>query len=53
MQREKLYNLHNKAYFNCEMFVYEKKQNPVQLVFAIAKAHRAKFCCFLRTKITE
>ena len=31
MQREKLYNLHKTAYFNCVVLVSEKKQNWVRL----------------------
>jgi hypothetical protein len=53
MQREKLYNLHNKAYCNYEIFVFKNNQNSVRLIFAIAKAHREKFCCFLKTKSTQ
>ncbi len=30
MQREKLYNLQSKAYFNCILLVFKKKQNPVR-----------------------
>jgi hypothetical protein len=46
MQREKLYNLHNKAYCNYEIFVFKKKQNSVRLIFAIAKAHLQSFAVF-------
>ncbi len=37
MQREKLYNLHTKVYFNYIFFVSKKNQNSVQSIFAIVK----------------
>jgi hypothetical protein len=46
MQREKLYNLHNKAYLNYMIFVFKKKQNSVQLIFAIAKPITQSFPFF-------
>ena len=37
MQREKLYNLQTKVYFNNILFVFKKMQKSVQPIFAIVK----------------
>ncbi len=37
MQREMLYNLVIKAYLNCVLFVFTKKQNSVRPIFVVAK----------------
>ena len=39
MQRGKFYNLQSKAYFNCILFVFEKKQNSVRPIVTVAKSH--------------
>src|ERR1700722_16012200 len=50
MQREKLYNLQTKVYFNCILFVFKKKQNAVRPIFAVAKTDRTEFGVFLNIK---
>ncbi len=50
MEREKLYNLQTKFYFNCLIFVFEKNQNSVQPIFAVAKTDRTEFRVFLNIK---
>jgi len=37
MQREKNYNLQSKAYFNCALSAFKKKQNPVRPIFDAAE----------------
>ena len=50
MQREKLYNLQTKVYFNCILFVFKKEQNAVRPIFAVAKTDRTEFGVFLNIK---
>ena len=47
IQREKLYNLHSKAYCDC----FQKKQNSVWPIFARSKSGRSKFCPFWKQKV--
>jgi hypothetical protein len=48
MQREKLYNLHSKAYCNC----FQKEENSVWSVFAILKVWSLKTLSILKTRST-
>ena len=50
MQREKLYNLQTKVYFNNIRFVFKKVQNSARSIFVVAKTDRIEFRVFLNNK---
>ena len=47
MQREKLYDLHNKVYCNC----FEKNGNSMRSVFTTAKVRSLKTLSILKKKV--
>ena len=53
IQREKLYKLQTKVYFNNIDFVLKKKLKFVQPIFAVAKTYRTEFRIFSRRKLQE
>jgi hypothetical protein len=53
MQREKLYNLQIKVYFNCILFVFKKSKTLSDQFFVVAKTDRTEFGVFLNMKSTE
>jgi hypothetical protein len=46
MQREKFYNLESTAYFNSALFCFQKKQNSMRSIFAVAQSGRLEICFF-------
>jgi hypothetical protein len=50
MQREKLYNLQIKVYFNCILFMFKNTPNSLRSVFTTAKIGRTAFCVFFENK---
>jgi hypothetical protein len=43
MQREKLYNLHSKAYFNCAVFVFKENKTPHVIKIATKSTILSRF----------
>ena len=53
IQREQLYKLQTKVYFNNIDFVLKKKQNFVRPIFAVTKTYRTEFGVFSTRKLQE